>query len=145
MAGPVDTEEQAILNGVIQDPAYAGYATLYIGLSSTTPTETGTNFTEPSGGNYGRISTAAADWGAASGSAPATKSNTAPKPFSAANADWAAGANMTHFGLFTASSGGTPVWWGALTTPKPVLNGDTPSFAIGALVLKLGDPADAYT
>jgi hypothetical protein len=25
--------------------------------------------------------------------------------------------------------------WGTLTTPKPVLNGDTPSFAAGQLVL----------
>ena len=144
MAGPVDTEEQAILNGVLQDPSYAGYATLHIGLSSTTPTEAGANFTEPSGGNYGRVSTVAADWGAASGSAPATKSNTSIKSFNQANADWASGSNMTHWGFFTAASGGTPVWWGPLGTPKPVLNGDTASFGVGALVLKLGDPTDTY-
>jgi hypothetical protein len=116
----------------------------YIGLSSTLPTDVGGNFTEPSGGNYGRKSTTGADWGAASGSTPATKSNTAPLAFNAANADWVAGANLTHLGLFIAVSGGTPVWWGALGTPKPVLNGDTPSFAIGALILKLGDPLDTY-
>jgi hypothetical protein len=144
MAGPVDVEVQAILDGVLQDPAYAGYATLYIGLSTTTPNEDGTGFTEPSGGNYARISTTGADWGAASGTAPATKSNTAAKSYAAANADWSSGANMTHFGLFTALSGGTPKWWGALTAPKPVLNGDAPSFAVGALVLKLGDPGDTY-
>jgi hypothetical protein len=34
--------------------------------------------------------------------------------------------------------------WGALTTPKPVLNGDTPSFAASAFTLQLGDPGDTY-
>jgi len=145
VAGAVDTEEQAILNGIIQDPSYAGYATLWIGLSSTTPAEAGTGATEPSTGSYARVSTVAADWGAAAGTAPATKSNTAVKTFPTATADWAAGANLTHFGLWDASTAGNLKWFGALTTAKPVLNGDTASFAAGALVLKLGDPSDVYT
>jgi hypothetical protein len=144
MAGPVDAEEQAILDGVLQDPSYAGYATLYIALSSTTPTEAGGNFTEPSGGAYARVSTVAADWGAASGTTPATKSNTATKTFPTATADWVAAANLTHFGLYDASTAGNLKWWGLLGTAKPVLNGDTASFAAAALVLKLGDPGDSY-
>lgn len=144
MAGAVDTEEQAILNGVLQDPAYAGYATLYIGLSSTTPTEAGGNITEPSTGSYARVSTTGADWSAASGTAPAVKTNTAVKTFPAATADWVSAANLTHFVLFDASTAGNAKWWGALTTPKPVLNGDTASFAAGALILKFGDPGDSY-
>jgi hypothetical protein len=144
MAGAVDTEEQAILNGIIQDPAYAGYATLYIALSTTTPTEAGGNFTEPSGGAYARVSTVAADWSAASGTAPAVKTNSAVKTFPTASADWSSGANMTHFGLYDASTAGNLKWWGALTTAKPVLNGDTASFGAGALILKFGDPTDTY-
>ena len=144
MAGFIDVLEQAILDHILTDPAYNPPATWHIGLSSTTPTETGTNFTEPSGGGYARVSTVAADWGAASGSAPATKSNTAVKTFPLATADWLAGVNLTHFGLFTASSGGSPQIWGALGTPKPVLNGDTPNFPAASLVLKLGDPGDSY-
>jgi hypothetical protein len=46
--------------------------------------------------------------------------------------------------LFTALSGGSAVAWEQLTTPKAVLNGDTASFGVGALVLKLGDPGDTY-
>jgi hypothetical protein len=144
MAGAVDTEEQAILNGVLQDPSYAGYATLWIALSTTTPTEAGGNFTEPSTGSYARVSTVAADWGAASGTAPAVKSNTATKTFPTATGDWSSGVNMTHFGLYDASTAGNLKWWGALTTAKPVLNGDTASFAAGALILKFGDPGDTY-
>jgi hypothetical protein len=144
MPGAVDTEEQAILNGVLQDPSYAGYVTLWIGLSSTTPAEAGTGATEPTAGAYARVSTTATDWGPASGTAPAVKSNTAVKTFPQATADWVAGANLTHFGLWDASTAGNLKWFGALTTAKPVLNGDTASFAAGALILKLGDPLDTY-
>lgn len=144
MAGFVDTVEQAILDGLLQDPSWSGYATLYIGLSSTTPTDAGGNITEPSGGAYARVSTTGADWSAASGTAPAVKTNTAAKTFTTASANWVSSANLTHFVLFDASTAGNAVAWGALGTAKPVLSGDTPSFAAGALVLKQGDPGDTY-
>src|SRR4249919_2570075 len=141
MAGPVDVEEQAILNGVLQNPAYAGYATLFIGLSTTTPNDDGTGFTEPVGSAYARVSTTGADWGAATGTAPAVKSTSAAKTFPTATGSWG---TVTHFGLFTASSGGTPKWWGVLGTAKAIAASDTPSFAVGALQLKLGDPGDTF-
>lgn len=144
MAGFTDATERAILDHVLSDPPYTPPSTLYIGLSSTTPTEAGANFTEPSGGSYARVSTGAADWSAASGTAPAVKTTTATKTFPTATADWSSGANLTHFGLFDASSAGDLIAWGALTTAKPVLSGDTASFAAGALTLKLGDPSDTY-
>lgn len=144
MAGFVDTVERALLDHFLTDPAYTPPATMYLALSSTTPTEAAGNFTEPSTGSYARVSTAAADWSAASGTAPAVKTNTATKTFPTATADWVAGANLTHFGLYDASTAGNLLAWGALGTAKPVLNGDTASFAASALVLKLGDPADSY-
>lgn len=144
MAGFVDSVEQALLDHFFTDPPYTPPTTMYIGLSSTTPTDAGGNFTEPSSGSYARVSTTAADWGAATGTAPATKSSTATKTFPAATGDWVGGSNLTHFGLFDASSSGNLLCWGALGTPKPVLSGDTPSFPSGALVLKHGDPGDTY-
>lgn len=144
MAGFVDTVEQALLNHFLTDPAYTPPATMYLALSTTTPTEAAGNFTEPSTGSYARVSTTATDWSAASGTAPAVKTNTATKTFPTATGDWSSGANMTHFGLYDASTSGNLLAWGALGTAKPVLNGDTASFAASALVLKLGDPADSY-
>ena len=146
MSGFVDSIEQKILNQFLQDPNtdFPGFATLWIALSTTTPTEAAGNFTEPSTGSYARVSTTAADWGAATGTAPATKSNTATKTFPTATADWSSGSDMTYFGLFDASTAGNLVAFGVLGTAKPVLNGDTASFAAGALVLKLGDPTDSY-
>lgn len=144
MPGFTDAVERAILDGVLQDSSFTGYATLYIGLSSTTPTEAGGGATEPSGGAYARVATTGADWSAASGTAPAQKTNTAAKTFATATADWVSGANLTHFVLYDALTAGNMVAFGPLTTPKPVLNGDTPSFAASSLVLKLGDPTDTY-
>lgn len=142
MAGFTDAVEQAILDGLLQDPAWAGYASLWVGLSSTTPTEAGGNVTEPSTGSYARVETDAADWSAASGTAPAAKTNTATLTFPTATADWASGSNLTHFVLFDASTSGNVVAWGALGTAKPVLTDDTASFGAGDLVLQLGDPGD---
>ena len=139
-----DATAQKVLDHIFTDPAWTPAATLYIGLSSTTPTRAGGNFTEPSTGAYARVSTTAADWSAAANSAPSTKTNTATKTFPTATAAWSSGSNQTHFGIFEASSGGTPIAWGALGTAKPVLTDDTPSFAAGALVLKHGAPTDSF-
>lgn len=141
MAGFTDATEKGLLDYFV---ATYGATTKYIGLSSTTPTEAGGNFTEPSGGAYARVSTTSADWGAASGTAPAVKSNTAAKTFPTATAAWASGSNLTHFGIFDASTAGNLLAWGPLATAKPVASGDTASFAAGVLVLELGDPGDSY-
>lgn len=144
MAGFTDYLELKLLDHIFTDATYTPPTTLYIGLSSTTPTDAGGNITEPSGGGYARVATTAADWAAATGTAPATKSNTATKTFPTATADWLAGVNLTNFVIFDASTAGNALTSGVLGTAKPVLNGDTPSFAAAALVIKLGDPGDTY-
>lgn len=137
-----DTTEQAILNGLFTDPAWEPPTTLYVGLSSTTPSGDGTGVTEPSTGSYARVATTASDWGAASGTAPAAKTNTTAITFPAATADWASGADLTHFCLFSASTLGTLIAYEALGTAKPVLNGDTATFPPGSLTVRLGAPGD---
>lgn len=146
MSGFTDTVEQALLDHFLTDPAYTPPATMYLALSTTTPTEAGGNFTEQTigVGAYARVSTAAADWSAASGTAPAVKTTTAVKTFPTATATWVAGASFTYFGLYDAATAGNLLAFGALTVAKPVLNGDTASFAAGALTIKLGDPSDPF-
>lgn len=146
-AGLFDLYEQKVLDHILTDPAWAPSATLYVGLSSTTPTEAAGSITEPSTGSYARVATTAADWSAASSTAPANKTNTAVITFTTASADWVAGANLTHFILCNSLAGVTTadyIAFGALTTPKPILNGDTASFGAGALILQAGDPGDSY-
>lgn len=146
-AGLFDTYELKVLDHILNDPAWTPSATQYIGLFSTTPTEAATSVTEPSTGSYARVATTNADWSAASGTAPCVKTNTATFTFPTASADWVAAANLTYFGLFNSLAGVTNadyIAFGALTTAKPVLNGDTASFAASAITMQLGDPGDTY-
>ncbi len=43
------------------------------------------------------------------------------------------GATITHFGILTSLTGGTLLFFGVLSLSLAVANGDSPSFAIGAL------------
>lgn len=141
MAGLVDAFEAIILDGIMGDPDYTPPANWFVALSTTTPTEAGGNFTEPVGNAYARVSTADADWSAAVGAQPSTKSNGNAITFPTASGSWG---TVTHFGLFDASTSGNFRMWGVLTASKTIGNGDTASFAASALVLKLGDPGDTY-
>jgi hypothetical protein len=145
----VDLREQAILNYLFRDVALANLpaTTWYIGLSTTTPTEAGGNFTEPSGGAYARVAvvrspTGSAEWAAASGTAPALTSNSGVETFPQATASWS---TVTHFGIFDALTAGNLWFWGALTTSKEVGSGDTASFAAGVLQIKAGKQGDTLT
>jgi len=100
----------------------------YTGLSSTTPTKTGGNVTEPSTGSYARVQLIATQMAAAATSAT---SNNADQTFPQATADWLGGANLTNMVMFDAATVGTFLAFKSLTVAKPVLNGDTAKFASG--------------
>lgn len=108
--------------------------TNYLGLSSTTPTTSGTNVTEPSTGGYARVATTGASWNAASAGAV---TNSATLTFPTASADWVSGSNLTYGVAYDASTAGNLLYFGALTTAKPVLNGDTVSIAPGGVSITL--------
>ncbi len=132
---------QALLNSLLGKTsnfgALASAPAIFVGLSSTTPAEDGTNITEPSTGGYARQSTAAVDWNAATLADPSVIDNANAVTFPQATADYLAGANITHFVLFDAVSAGNAIAFAALNTAKPILNGDTPSFPAGDLTLTL--------
>lgn len=108
--------------------------TVYVGLSSTTPTAGGSNITEPSTGSYARVTTAAGDWSSASAGATTTLNTLT---FPTATADWVSGADLTHGVLFDAPTGGNMLSFGALTTAKNCLNGDTLAIPVGDLDITL--------
>lgn len=124
-----------VFGGNTAGNVYTPPATLYVGLSTTAPQEDGTGITEPSGGNYARVSVAntSTNWSAATGN-PSTKSNAQPVTFPQANASWG---TVSHFFISDASSGGNIIVKGALTTSKAVGANDTPSFAAGDISVVL--------
>ena len=107
---------------------------VYIGLSSTTPALGGTGITEPSGGAYARQATSGATWTAA---ASGSSSNAAAITWTAASADWVAGANLTYGVLYNAATAGDVLSYGVLAVARPVLNGNIASIALGGLVVTL--------
>lgn len=141
MAGFISSLEASILDHVLNDGTYTPPTNWFIGVSTTTPTETGGNFTEPVGNAYARVSTAAADWAAAAAGDPSTKANGNAITFPSATGAWG---TLTHVGFFTASSGGTVQIWAPLAVSKVPTSGDTLSFGVGAIVVELGDPGDTY-
>jgi hypothetical protein len=103
-------------------------ATVPIKLFTVNPTDSTTG-TEVTGGSYASVDSKG-KWAVPAAGSVATN---AIITFPTATADWSSGAAVTGFAV--CNNAGTQLMWGALTTPKTVLNGDTPSFAIGALVL----------
>lgn len=121
-----DYAENKIVDLLNGKTAYA-LPTVYVALYTSDPTDAASG-TEVTGGAYARKLTAGADWGAASaGSA----SNAAVITFVTATASWG---TVTHFATHDAATAGNMLRSGILTTAKLISNGDTPSFAIGALV-----------
>ncbi len=120
--------ENALLDHVFGKSAFT-MPGVWVGLSTADPTETGGSNAEPGVGAYARVSTAAADWNAASGGAI---DNANAITFPTATASWG---TMTHFALWDAASvgGGNMLGHAALSASKAVANGDTIRFAAGAL------------
>lgn len=141
MAGFTSALEASILDHVLNDGTYTPPTNWFLAFSTTTPTEAAGNFTEPSGNAYARLSTAAADWAAAVAGDPSVKDNANALTMPTATGSWG---TLTHFGLYTLLTVGVLGIWGALDVSKAVTTGDTASFAVGALDIKLGDPADTY-
>jgi len=115
----------------------------YIALFTTCPTDS-TAGTEVTGGSYARVNYAAslANWAGTQGAGTTTASsgtggttsNNNVITFITATADWG---TVNCFGYMTASSGGTLIFYAALTAPRNITNGSTASFAVAALTFQI--------
>lgn len=123
MAGFSDYAENKILDHIVGKTSFT-MPTAYLALFTTAPTDAGGG-TEVSGGSYARVTTAGADWGAASGGAN-TNANTLTFPTATGN--WG---TIVAAGLYDASSSGNLLIWNNLTANKTVTSGDTISFPAG--------------
>lgn len=139
--GATDNREQEIADSQFGDGATTrAPAIWYLGLSSTTPNDDGTGFTEPSTGAYARVAVTnnTTNFPAAiTTSGVTTKSNGAKFTFPNPTANWGL---MTHYGWFTASTGGNPEYFNPLDASITVMNGNSPvEFDIGNLIMSWGD------
>jgi hypothetical protein len=128
-----DFLELEVLDQLFGALDYAEPATVYLALSTTTPVDDGTNFTEPSGNNYSRPSFTndKTTWTTAAAGALA---NAIEMAFPAATGPWGV---CTYFGIYDAITGGNLLAYGLLGTAKDIDDGDTAKFAVGDLDITL--------
>lgn len=104
----------------VLNAAYTPVATVYVGLSTADPLDSGAGLAEPSGNNYARV---AVTFGAAS-ARRVTQSGVITFP--QASGAWG---TITHWAAFDAASSGNMLAHGALPVAKQVVANNTPSFA----------------
>jgi len=109
-------------------------------LDARFPTSGGTDYVAYSAngtsesGALARTAVGATGWAAATNADPSVKANANALTSAAASS----GATITHFAIFSASTGGTQrTDWTALASSRTVAAGDTLTWAIGALQVTL--------
>lgn len=132
-----DYLEDALIGHLFRGTPYTAPTILYVGLMTSACSDAASG-TEVSGGSYVRVGVAnnSAQWNATSGG-NGTTANTNSITFATPSADWG---QVSHFGIWDASTAGNQLICNALTTPKTINNGDpAPSFTSNALTYQEDD------
>jgi hypothetical protein len=117
----------SIIDAIVNQTNFTAYTAVWITLHTGDPGDTGAN--EASGSGYARVD--------ATNKFPAASSGSSANDVAISFAAFSGAFAFTHSGMRDASSAGTWIGGGALTTPKSVASGDSASFAVGAYVLSL--------
>lgn len=135
MAGSFsDFLELELLDHVFGNAAYTAPGTLYIGLFTAAPSDSGGG-TEVSGGSYARQSVTNNATNFPAASAGAKSNGTVIQWAAAPTANWG---TVVAFGIFDAVTAGNLLGWATLTTNRTINSGDgAPKFAIGDLDITL--------
>jgi hypothetical protein len=143
MAAMSDYLENKLVDQIFRGQAYTFPGTLYVGLLTATPSDTGGG-TEVSGNAYARVSVtnSLANWAGtqgagttvASSGTTATTSNNAAITFPTPTATWG---TVVAFGIWDASTSGNLLFYGTLTISKTINQSDTVTFPAASLSLQL--------
>lgn len=133
MAALSDYAENLILNWLMRGGTSNGQtdapSSVHLALFTAAPSDSGGG-TECSGNGYSRQSVS---FDAATGTG-GTTSNSGAVTFTASGGNFG---NVTHIGIFDASSGGNLIWHGAMAASKQVNAGDSIQFATGSIDLTI--------
>jgi hypothetical protein len=124
---PLSTEVMtALLKHLLDQASYTNPTAFYCALSTADPLVDGSGMAEPSGNNYARVQITFATVVAGA------TSNSAQIQFPTASGSWG---TQTHFAIFDAATDGTFLGSGPLGTPRTVVSGNAPDFAVGTLTI----------
>jgi hypothetical protein len=140
-----DYLENKLIDHLFRTTTFTAPAGVYVALGTAAADN---SFTEiASTGGYARVSCGKADasWNATQGGTAGASSgtgggtaNAGTVTFPSPSATWNSSADITHFALYDASSGGNMLFWGTLTVAKRVYAGDAaPTFPAGSLTVTL--------
>lgn len=136
-----NTVRKQLLDAFFGGETLSPPASVFVGLSSSAPTKTGGNVTEPSTGGYTRIEVVntggSQQWVAATEADPSVKENAAEITFPQSTGAWLSGDPLTHFTIYSAASGGNYIAGGELNTARSVdAEGITLRFEAGELKIE---------
>jgi hypothetical protein len=129
MAALSDHAENLLLNFLMTTGTATRPTNWYLALYTAAPNDAGGG-TEVSGNGYSRQSVS---WDTASGTG-GTTSNSGNVTFTASGGNFG---NVTHIGIFDASTSGNLLWHGAMAASKQVNAGDSIQFATGSIDLTI--------
>jgi len=126
-----DFLEDKLLKHTFTNTAYTPPTTLYVGLFTAAPSDTGggTEISTSSTGYARQTATFSV-----SGTSPTEANISSAIDFPTATADWG---TITHLAVFDASTGGNMLAFSAATTSKTVANGDILRIPSGSLAIRL--------
>lgn len=143
MAAMSDFLENKLIDQIFRGQAYTFPSTLYVGLLTVAPSDTGGG-TEVSGNAYARVAVTASttNWAGtqsagsttASSGTSATTSNNGAITFPTPTATWG---TVVAFGIYDASTSGNLLFYGTLTIAKTINQSDTVTFPAASLSLQL--------
>lgn len=117
-----------ILDHIFLNTTYS-QPTIYVGISTSDPTDTGSQAGEPSGNNYARETVPA--WDVASGGA---SENTNAITFNTASGSWG---TIAYVFLIDALTGGNMLLYNAVGASQPITTNDIVEFIAGAIDITL--------
>jgi hypothetical protein len=127
MGSITDTIENEVLDHILKVGAYSPAATVYLGLSTADPTDAGSGWADPTYTGYARKTIS---FGAA---ASRKITQNADVTFDQCTAG---SSTVSHYGIWSAVSGGTLLAYGALATPKSIVAGNTPKVVSGQVYVE---------
>ena len=127
MSAKSDYLEKKMLDYVLRDTADWAPSAVYLALHTANPTDAGTG-AEVSGNGYSRQAITFNEAGSTNGQT----TNSSAESFTASGGSFG---TVTHFGIWDAASSGNLLYYGELTAPKTIADGDTIQFAADSITI----------
>lgn len=127
MGSLTNTLENEVLDHILMVGAYSPPGTVYLGLSTADPTDDGSGWADPTYTGYARK---AITFGAAASRKITQNANVNFDPCTGGSS------TVSHWGLWSALTGGVLMAHGALAESKNIVSGNTPSVASGEIYVE---------